>query len=176
MIQIILLSIFAADVIYKYIRTDTSSPMNINSLFNDMTTFIENQRLREDKIREECNNIDKMIDKSDISYNPLPTVITVNLIHTYEYLSIYIMEPQIIHTTSFEEFIEESYKEKNINKQVVLEDTIYTLLTPGKKINEMNCGYGNQQFCHETKPTWSLQVGSNLVYINNIINQTDPNI
>ena len=166
----------AADVIYKYIWTDTSAPMNINSLFNDMTTFIETQRLREDKIREECNNNNNIIDTSDISYNPLPTVIIVNLIHTYEYLSIYIMEPQIIHTTSFEEFIEESYKDKNINKQVVLEDTIYTLLTPGKKINEMNCGYGNQQLCHETTPTWSLQVGSNLVYINNIINQTDPNI
>ena len=173
MIQTILLSIFAADVIYKYIWTDTSVPMNINSLFNDMTTFIETQRLREDKIREECNNNDNISDKSDISYNPLPTVITVNLIHTYEYLRIYIMEPQIIHTTSFEEFIEESYKDKNINKQVALEDTIYTLLTSGKKINEMNCGYGNHQFCHEIKPTWSLQVGSMLLYITDINNQTE---
>jgi len=172
MIQTILLSIFAADVIYKYIWTDTSAPMNINSLFNDMTTFIETQRLREDKIREECYLNDKKNDETSVIYNPLPTVITVNLIHTYEYLSIYIMEPQIIHTTSFEEFMKESYKDKNINKQVVLEDTIYTLLTPGKKINEMNCGYGHQQFCHETQPTWSLQVGSILLYITDIKNKT----
>ena len=134
--------------------------------------FIETQRLREDKIREECYFNDKNNDETSVIYNPLPTVITVNLIHTYEYLSIYIMEPQIIHTTSFEEFMEESYKEKNINKQVKLDDTIYTLLTPGKKINEMNCGYGNQQFCHETQPSWSLQVGSILLYITDIKNKT----
>ena len=59
MIQTILLSIFAADVIYKYISIDTSNPTNINSLFNDMTTFIETQRLREDMVREKCyRNID----------------------------------------------------------------------------------------------------------------------
>ena len=170
MFQTVLLSIFAADLLYKHVWSDTNNHPNINNLFTDMTSFIEKQREREDKIRFECKQ--EKEETSIQSSDYIPNIVTINLINTYEYFSIYLMEEKKIKASTYDELLKLSYDETNIQKKLIFEDNEYTLFKSGTTINENMCGYGNQRYCIEETPVWTLDIGTSTLYITKILNNT----
>ena len=76
------------------------------------------------------------------------------------------MDSQEIKVNSYEELKTLSYISTNKDKVFILDDYQFTLEKVG--MNEMSCGYGNQQHCNEQSPEWTLQLGDIKLTITNI--------
>ena len=78
------------------------------------------------------------------------------------------MGSQEIKVNTYEELKILSYVSTNKDKIFILDDYQFTLEKVGIKMNEMSCGYGNQQYCSEQSPEWTLQLGNMKLTITNI--------
>ena len=157
-------SYFIADNIYTkfWIKDKKSDIESSGHIISELTRFFENQQQREDQIRFNCS---ELYNKEPIIYNSYIT----QLVHkTQDIFHIYIMDSQEIKVKSYEELKTLSYISTNKDKIFILGDNHFTLEKVGIKMNEMSCGYGNQQYCNEQPPEWKLQLGNIKLTITNI--------
>ena len=165
----------------------TYNSYNSENTFGEMRKFIETQQYREDQLREQCNlQYYKIKDKPTMyddfkytvkeTYKDVSTVMytfnPANLITTLNFAipSIYIMDStDKIYSETLEDFLLNSHKSDNINRNLDLNGVTYKLIKPGYKISSPYMSYSNQ---HNTpihhNPTWEITLGNNTLRITDI--------
>ena len=152
MLVTILLSLLSIDYFYKNLwPTDTSNHIVIN----DMIELMEKQQKREDAIRQECR--EAFTNKKYV--HGFSTYIK----NTYHKAFLYILDTESIHASTYDDFINLSHEEENIQKYIIYEDITYRLIQSGEET--CNLSY----ICSTRNPIWTTNLGSHELTITNII-------
>ena len=74
-----------------------------------------------------------------------------------------------IYSESLEDFLSNSHKSDNINRDIVLNGITYKLIIPGYKISSVYRSYSNQHNSPMPKnPTWEITLGNQTLTITDI--------
>jgi hypothetical protein len=174
---------FLANYSYENI-SNTYKTYKQDNPIREMSEFIQLQQYREDQLRKQCQLQFYMIEPPTSMYDNVynnvyeyiaetiqfPKLLLSHksykqLIYGIQYKQLYM---EVLEARTMDEFINLSYNSVNIGKQLVLEETSYTLLQNGiKETNTFN--YANQMnIPMPRKPTWSVKVGNQTLTVSDI--------
>jgi hypothetical protein len=147
----------------------------------EMSEFIQLQQYREDQLRKQCQLQFYMIEPPTSIYDEVynyiseivqfPTLLLSHkpyktILNKINYQPVIYME--VLNADTMEQFINLSYNSVNVGKQLVLEETYYTLLQNGVKDSNVY-NYANQMnLPMPRKPTWSVKVGNQTLTVSDI--------
>lgn len=137
---------------------------NTENKLGTITNFIYHQQEREDKLREQCNLEMYVIPPKKPYY--------LSLLDTYFDTDYYLNSNYYISSKmeidSYDDFIENSYIQKNKGTELIYKNNHYILVRPGVKPSSVY-SYSNQHnepFPYT--PIWSLKLDNHTLTISNI--------